>query len=98
MNTPFRLFLLAATVLLTPGALIGDAQGQENAVPLAKDKYHLFLLVGHSNMAGRGKVSEEDREPHPRVLMFTQGEKWVPAVDPMHLPGGINSHPKPRRD
>lgn len=36
-------------------------------------------------MAGRGKVTEEDKHPHPRVLMLSKEKKWVPAVDPMHF-------------
>jgi len=51
----------------------------------SKENFHLFLLVGQSNMAGRGKVEEEDRKPHPRVLMLTKDNRWVPAVDPMHF-------------
>jgi hypothetical protein len=45
----------------------------------------LFLLVGQSNMAGRGKVTEADRKPHPRVLMLTKAGEWVAAVSPMHF-------------
>lgn len=50
-----------------------------------KEKFHLFLLVGQSNMAGRGKVEADDRKPHPRVLMFSKEKAWVPAVDPLHF-------------
>ncbi len=45
----------------------------------------MFLLVGQSNMAGRGKVSEEDQKPRERVLMLSKEAKWVPAVDPLHF-------------
>ena len=51
----------------------------------AKDKFHLFLLVGQSNMAGRGTVEAQDKEINPRVLMLNKEGKWVPAVDPMHF-------------
>ena len=50
-----------------------------------KEKFHLFLLVGQSNMAGRGVVEEQDRKPHPRVLMLNKEGKWLAAVDPMHF-------------
>ncbi len=63
------------------------------AVPLSagpvklppKEKFHLFLLVGQSNMAGRGAIEEQDTTPHPRVFMLDQAGKWVPAVDPLHF-------------
>lgn len=51
----------------------------------AKEKFHLFLLVGQSNMAGRGKVEEQDKQPHARVLMLNKAGEWVPAVDPLHF-------------
>jgi len=60
-------------------------RSQPNAELPAKEKFHLFLLAGQSNMAGRGKVTQEDRTPHPRVLMLNQENRWVPAVDPLHF-------------
>lgn len=55
-------------------------------VPLpAKENFHLFLLVGQSNMAGRGEVSPEDQRPDSRVLMLNKEGRWVAAVDPMHF-------------
>jgi hypothetical protein len=47
--------------------------------------FHLFLLIGQSNMAGRGVVEDQDKTPHPRVLMFSKAGEWVPATDPMHF-------------
>jgi hypothetical protein len=51
----------------------------------AGKEFHLFLLVGQSNMAGRGRVAEKDKRAHRRVLVFTQDGKWAPAVDPLHF-------------
>ncbi len=50
-----------------------------------KENFHLILLVGQSNMAGRGTIEKQDQVPHPRVLMFTKDERWVPAVAPLHF-------------
>jgi hypothetical protein len=62
------------------------AQGFVIGAPLpAKEKFHLFLLVGQSNMAGRGVIAPPDKVPHPRVLMLNQAGEWVPAVDPLHF-------------
>lgn len=55
------------------------------AVPDDPRQFHLFILAGQSNMAGRGEVSDEDRTPVPRVLMFSKDQQWVPAVDPLHF-------------
>src|SRR5687768_14861689 len=53
--------------------------------PPAKEKFHLYLLIGQSNMAGRGVVEEADKVPHPGVLVFTKENAWAPAVDPLHF-------------
>jgi len=45
----------------------------------------LFLLIGQSNMAGRGAVGPEDRTPLPRVFALNEKMEWVPAVDPLHF-------------
>ncbi len=45
----------------------------------------IFLLIGQSNMAGRGAGEPSDQIPHPRVFMLTKELAWVPAVDPMHF-------------
>lgn len=58
----------------------------DDAVKLpTKERFHLYLLIGQSNMAGRGKVEDVDKVPHPRVLMLTKDLKWAPAVDPLHF-------------
>jgi hypothetical protein len=48
-------------------------------------RMHLFLLIGQSNMAGRGIPEAGDKQPHPRVWMLTKEQTWVPAQDPMHF-------------
>jgi hypothetical protein len=53
--------------------------------PPPKEKFHLYLLIGQSNMAGRGVVEDVDKVPDLRVMMFTKDQKWVPAVDPLHF-------------
>jgi Carbohydrate esterase, sialic acid-specific acetylesterase len=45
----------------------------------------LFLLTGQSNMAGRGVVEAQDKEPIPRVYVLTKDLEWKPAVDPLHF-------------
>lgn len=65
-------------------ALLSQVSAQDSALP-GKANFHLFLLVGQSNMAGRGVVEEQDKMPHARVLMLNKEGKWVPAIDPMHF-------------
>ena len=80
-------FLRTAVGLLLLSAMTPAAGGSEpDGVTLPpKEQFHLFLLAGQSNMAGRGKVADEDRRPHARVLMLTKEGRWAPAVDPLHF-------------
>ena len=45
----------------------------------------IFLLIGQSNMAGRGQVEDQDEILHPRIFKQTEDRKWVPAIDPLHF-------------
>ena len=67
--------------------LLGVFTSSQAATPAlqAKEKFHLFLLVGQSNMAGRGPMTDADQIPHARVLMLNQAGAWVPAKDPLHF-------------
>ena len=56
-----RLALLALALLVGPSAAL---HADEPAKLPASEKFHLYLLVGQSNMAGRGKVEEPDKKPH----------------------------------
>ncbi|MDX2267504.1 MAG: sialate O-acetylesterase [Bryobacter sp.] len=55
------------------------------ASALSAQPMDLFLLVGQSNMAGRGVVDTIDRVPLPQVWMFTAEEKWELSKDPVHF-------------
>ena len=65
--------------------VVGLACAMRAASLPSKENFHLFLLVGQSNMAGRGVVTDPDKVPHARVLMLNQAGEWVPAVDPLHF-------------
>lgn len=52
-------------------------------MPVQQRRPSLFLLIGQSNMAGRGKLTEVPELEDPRVFMFRDG-KWLPAKEPLH--------------
>ena len=73
-------------LLLVVFVLNRAVDGQEGAtIPDDPSRFHLFLLAGQSNMAGRGRVEAQDRKPHPRIVMLDQAGNWLPAVDPLHF-------------
>jgi hypothetical protein len=76
--------IASAAVVWLAATLAGSAW-QSPAAPPARDAFHLFLLAGQSNMAGRGVVEPPDRSAAEGVLMLDKARVWMPAVDPMHF-------------
>lgn len=48
------------------------------------DEYDVYLLIGQSNMAGRGTMIEEDKRPLSNVWILNQKGEVVPAVNPLN--------------
>jgi hypothetical protein len=71
---------IQALVLMLLGCVVLPRVGAEPDASL-----HLYLLVGQSNMAGRGAVDEESKKIDPRILMLTKELQWQPAADPLHF-------------
>lgn len=46
---------------------------------------HLYLLIGQSNMAGRGVTDSLSKTINSRILMLTRDTLWTPAIDPLHF-------------
>lgn len=79
MNTHvFRHCILPAILLLA---------GRLSAAP--DPKFHVYVLAGQSNMAGRGKPDSESTNAHPRVKVLTKDRRWFPATDPLHFDKSI---------
>ena len=74
---PLSILIVVSFIFLT--ASFGLAQTK---LP-SKRKVHLYLLLGQSNMAGRGELEAADLLPHPRVWAFTLDKQWEPAVEPI---------------
>ena len=68
-------FLL--TILLMP-IIIQAQQPDKNT--------HIYILMGQSNMAGRGKITEEYKnQQHDRVIMLDKENRWVSGRHPLHF-------------
>lgn len=85
----YRLIAIAAIVACTCGFIAQRSIAQEASasadVPDACDDFDLYLLVGQSNMAGRGKMTTADKTPAPGVLAMDAAGKWQPAAHPLHF-------------
>ena len=54
-------------------------------VAVSKEKFHLYLLIGQSNMAGRGIVEPQDTIGNPRILRLNRQGDWEIAKNPLHF-------------
>tara|TARA_B100000945_G_C20407017_1_gene610582 strand:+ start:442 stop:1155 length:714 start_codon:yes stop_codon:yes gene_type:complete len=50
----------------------------------AEQPEHVFLMIGQSNMAGRAKMLEEDKQPIEGVQLLNANSKWERAVNPLN--------------
>lgn len=88
---PFRLsvslpFKMAGSYFLAVGVAIIMLSGCAGTRQITNnDTMDLYLLVGQSNMAGRGTPDAASKEVNPQILMLEKAGNWVPATDPMHF-------------
>jgi len=47
--------------------------------------FHVYLLIGQSNMAGRGPLDSISKQINPQIFMLDKNNQWVPATDPVHF-------------
>ncbi len=80
-----KAFLFLAVILIT-----GSLRAEEPAnIPSSKKNFHLFLLMGQSNMSGGVGLAAGDTQPVPHVLKMRwakegEGPKWAPGAHPLH--------------
>jgi hypothetical protein len=81
-----RILLSAITVVLLAAGPAGTAPGAEKGgITLPpKPLLHVYLLMGQSNMSGRGYPFKEDRKVNERLISLDRENHWVPAVEPLH--------------
>ncbi len=79
------LFVLAVTL---SGCLIHQGYNEHrrlaDTIPASKG-HDLYLLIGQSNMAGRGRIEMVDQIIHPQVFMLNKDSVWVAAKEPLHF-------------
>ena len=71
--------VLLASLVLVPAAEVSKSDSHPDS------NFHLYLLIGQSNMAGRGALDAESQQTCPRVEMLTKDLAWKPATDPLHF-------------
>lgn len=71
-------------IFLIPLLLLVGCHSKKETIDL-KSGYDLYLLVGQSNMAGRGVIEAEDTTEHNRVFMLNAADEFVLAKEPLHF-------------
>ncbi len=79
--TMMKRLVCYVSMLLT--ALTIGACAEKEADP--KEEYDVYLLIGQSNMAGRGEITEEDKTFIPNVFILDSEGKPVPATNPLNI-------------
>ena len=70
------------------GKAVNPQDAGRNQEPgLQTTNLQIYLLLGQSNMQGRGRIETEDRTSHPRVFVFAASNRWEPAAEPLHGSG-----------
>jgi len=79
-----------AIFVLAAALATGVLQAEEPVnIPSSKKDFHLFLLMGQSNMSGGVGLAAGDTQPVPRVLKMRYAKegdepKWAPGAHPLH--------------
>jgi len=81
--------VLAVLLFISP--FIGfTCDAQERSVYTVDSNFHIYLLMGQSNMAGRGKVTEKFKAaPDTNILSLDKHGKWIIAKHPLHFDKAI---------
>ena len=69
-------------------ATAADNSAPETPMPAVPDNMQLFLLMGQSNMSGRGAIEAQDLVTDPRIWMMNKEMNWVLAKAPIHFDNG----------
>ena len=73
--------LTLKTLKILLGMLVGSSTAFAQTPP---DQMDLYLLVGQSNMAGRGATDAASKPNSPKIWAINRHNEWTMATDPLH--------------
>ena len=83
MKDKLRIFRIAVLSIVLLTAFQPGASACRKGLSTGKD-YDIYLLIGQSNMAGRGELLEEDRLPMDGIYLLDTLGNIVPATSPIN--------------
>ena len=82
----YKLVCIVCSCFFIAGTAHAGWFDNSNERNINDSSYHLYLLIGQSNMAGRGVITTKyEKEEDPHVFMLNKENKWVPAKNPLHF-------------
>lgn len=80
----FSKMLRSLLYLFTFVYLFSFADDQSITIPEDNENFHIFLLMGQSNMEGGSSIDGDmDTTPHPRIWTMNAWDSWVQSTDPI---------------
>lgn len=77
---------LLPAIVIVACIFLAACQEEKKPDPLSGVRaLDMFLLIGQSNMAGRGVIEDVDRTANPNIKTLSIDGEWVPAIDPIHF-------------
>jgi hypothetical protein len=71
-------------ILTSPSCKVKTYDSEDKDRP--DPNFHIYILMGQSNMSGRGILTEEfERMADVNVVMLNKDQQWVPAKHPLHF-------------
>lgn len=63
-----------------------SGQGSDPSSAAVDSNFHIYILMGQSNMAGRGEITRKyEKRGHDRLFMLDKAGRWVSAKHPLHF-------------
>ncbi len=82
----FTALFVLLTIMITTWCQQVNAGRLENVSVKADSLFDLYLLIGQSNMAGRGEITDKYKNAgRSDVLMLDKENHWVQARHPLHF-------------
>lgn len=82
------LFLGSHSNIYAAAAAESSSRADGSVVTPPKERFHIYLLMGQSNMAGRDTRKLDSQVANPRLLALTPDGQWRVAKDPIHQKEG----------
>jgi len=79
-----KIFKLLFCICCISNAALCVQGGGEKTYTGSKDKLHIYLLIGQSNMAGRAKVTPDIVDELKGAMLLNDKGKWEPAKNPLN--------------